>query len=116
MNGNPTAEQKRFHDWCRDYGCIVDNSPFPTLHHIKGGKMKLKGVKKPGEWYVLPVCYWWHQAGDNKAAIHINRAEFVRETASTEKEFWIDLMAEYKREFDRYPMANDEYEIIKARA
>jgi len=116
MNGNPTAAQKRFHEWCREQGCVIKSSENPALHHIKGSKMKLKGVKNAGEWYVFPVCYWWHQDGSNKNAIHVNRSNFVRVLCYTEKDYWLDIMADYRCEFGEYPMSEEEYQIIKDRA
>ena len=116
MNGNPTATQKRFHQWCRDNGCVIDGTEHPAIHHIAGAKMKLKGVKSAGEWYCIPVSYYWHQDGTNPAAIHVNKAEFVEGFRMTEKEFWLVLMEQYKAEKGSYPMPEHEYEIIKERA
>lgn len=116
MNSNSTASQKRFHQWCRDRRCIVDFDICDSIHHIKGAKMKLKGVHNAGEWYILPISYWWHQDGDNEDAIHINRARFVRATGKTEKDFWLELMSDYHHCFDEYPMSEIEYQIIKDRA
>ena len=110
------AEQTRFQDWCRSNGCVIEGAEWPSLHHIKGRKMKLKGVKIPGEWYVLPVSYYWHQDGTNPAAIHINRTKFVETLRMTEKQFWLVLMEQYKAEKGSYPMPLYEYEIIKERA
>lgn len=116
MNGNPTAEQKRFHKWCRAQPCVVGGSQCESLHHIKGGKMKLKGVHNAGEWYVLPISYYWHQDGSNKNAIHVNRSNFVRALCMTEKDYWLGLMEDYCNIFDEYPMSEEEYQIIKDRA
>lgn len=116
MNSKATAEQKRFHQWCRDQGCIINGSSEPALHHIKGGKMKLKGVKNAGEWFVLPVCYWWHQDGSNPNAIHTNRKSFVTCLGATEKQWWELLMGNYFVEFGHYPMSEEEYQIIAVRA
>jgi len=115
MNGNPTAEQKRFHEWARDYGCIIDNSENPAIHHIKGSKMKLKGVDKAGEWYVIPLSYHWHQDGSHSAALHVNKNEFERVTV-TEKTHWILLMSDYYLEHGCFPMSDEEYQIIVERA
>lgn len=112
MNGNPTAEQARFHDWCRVYGCIVSGSPHPAIHHIKGSKMKLKHCTKPGEWYVLPLHYNYHQG---RHGVHTNKRRF-EELYGTEKEKWVKLMEMYHWEHGKYPMSNVEFEIIKARA
>jgi hypothetical protein len=116
MNGNPTTKQNKFHEWCRNRVCVINGTPNPALHHIKGGKMKLKGVVKAGEWYVLPVSYWWHQDGNNPNAIHVNRSNFVKTLNMTEKDYWLELMIDYHHEFGNFPMSQEEYIIIKDRA
>ena len=113
MNGTPTAKQRSFQSWCRDeYGCVVSGLNADSIHHIKGSKMPLKGCNKPGEWYVLPISYWWHQDGDNKAAIHVNRKEFALKTNKTEKEWWVKLIADYEEFTGKKPMSEEEYKII----
>ena len=117
MNGNATEEQKRFQNWCRELGCITGNDHgIIAFHHIKGARMKLKGVKNAGEWFGFAICYHWHQDGSNDSAIHTSRKKFAEFWEMTEKEFWIDLMEDYNRQFGRYPMTDEEYEIIKERA
>ena len=116
MNGNPTAAQKRFHESCRGMRCIIGMGECDALHHIRGAKMKLKGVTNAGEWFLIPISYWWHQDGNNKNAIHINRAAFYRATGRAEKEYWIDLMNDYHHCFGKHPMSEEEYQIIVDRA
>ena len=117
MNGNPTDSQKRFHQWCvEEVGCVVNKGDDASLHHIKGSKLKLKGCKKPGEWYVLPLSYWWHQDGNNKAARHINKKLFELESGATEKMHWIELMHLYAEINGCLPMVEEEYYIILNRA
>lgn len=115
MNGNPTAAQERFHKWCRLQGCMVIGSENPALHHIKGSKMKLKGVKNAGEWYVIPLSYFWHQDGSNDSAVHINKRKFESDTA-TQKIHWRILIRCYEAEFGEKPMSQEEYQIIVDRA
>lgn len=115
MNGNPTAAQKRFHQWCRDHGCIVTEFNNPSIHHIKGAKMRLKGCKKAGEWYVIPLSYLWHQDGNNKSAIHVNKSKFEMAVAN-EKTLWLSLIARYEFEHGEKPMSEEEYNIIVERA
>jgi len=115
MNGNPTAEQSRFQEWCRGLGCFVSPRPCDSIHHIKGSKMKLKGVKNPGEWYVLPLSFYWHQDGKNRAAVHVNKTAFTQIHGS-QKSLWIKLMGYYKQSFGRYPMPDHEYQIYLERA
>ena len=117
MNGNPTAAQKRFHDWCRALGCYVQRGCEPvSIHHIKGAKMKLKGCKGAGEWYVLPLSYHWHQDGSNDSAIHVNRKKFEEFWEQTEKDIWQDLIFDYEYQFGQKPMSESDYKIIKDRA
>ena len=117
MNGNPTAAQKRFHEWARNsHWCIVGLGYVDSIHHIKGSKMKLKGVRKAGEWFILPLSYWWHQDGNNPAALHVNRKEFERVTGRTEKEHWTRLINIYSCDFGHKPMSEEEYQIILDRA
>lgn len=117
MNGNPTKAQKDFHQWCRDRGCIIGGQSNPAIHHIKGSGMNLKGVDKPGEWFVIPVSFWWHDLNSgNPNAIHKNRAQFVKALSMTEKDWWITLMQEYKIEKGKYPMSDEAYEIFVDRA
>lgn len=117
MNGKPNKKQQDFHDWARSLGCFVQKGYEPVaIHHIKGSKMKLKGVKGAGEWYVLPVSYFWHQSGENDAAIHINRKRFESFWEMSEKDFWICLIDDYESQFNRKPMTEEEYQIIVDRA
>ena len=113
MNGNPTAAQKRFHEWCREQKCLICGDE-AAIHHIGGSKMKIKGVNKPGEWYVLPLCYNHHQ-GD--CGVHRNKREFILETERTEKMHWIRLISFYGLDYENeFPMSEEEYQIIVARA
>ncbi|MBL4664297.1 MAG: hypothetical protein JKY22_12270 [Flavobacteriaceae bacterium] len=77
--------------------------------------MRLKGCKKAGEWYVIPLSYLWHQDGNNAAAVHVNKSKFEK-AVNTEKTLWLLLMSEYYVQYGEFPMPNAEYEIIKARA
>lgn len=115
MNGNPTAAQRRFHEWCRNSGCVVTHFDNPEIHHIKGSKMRLKGCKKAGEWYVIPLSYLWHQDGKNSASIHINKKAFEEATCS-EKTHWQALISRYFLEYGKKPMSEEEYQIIVDRA
>lgn len=116
MNGTPSAEQKRFHQWCRDYGCVLTNWDSPDIHHIKGSKMKLKGCIKPGEWFIIPVISAWHNYYGKPLAIHADKKGFEKYWNTTEKELWIDLIRRYEQEHGHKPMSEAEYQIIKDRA
>ena len=116
MNGSPTAAQKRFHQWCRDKGCILTIRSNPDLHHIKGSKMKLKGCVKPGEWYVIPIIYDWHNYYGKPNAIHRFKPGFEQFWQTTEKKLWIKLIKDYEEEHGKKPMSEHEYQIIVERA
>lgn len=112
MNGQPTASQKRFHAWCREFRCML-SSECAAIHHIGGAKMKLKGCAKPGEWFCIPLSWEWHQGAAN--AVHQNRKAFERDTGTTEKELWIKLISIYESSHGEKPMPEHEYNIIVAR-
>jgi len=116
MNGKPTAAQKRFHQWCRDRGCMLTIIPNPDLHHIGGAKMKLKGCDKAGDWFVIPITSMWHNYYGERNAIHANRKGFNQSWNTTEKELWIELIGEYEEEHGNKPMSEEEYQIIVERA
>ena len=120
MNGNPTQKQKDWHNWLRDNGCSISghfNDGRLSVHHIGGSKMKLKGVKKPGEWYCICLSYWHHQDGDNPAARHVNKHQFQTEHLTTEKTFFIKAVENYRAYHGgQPPMSEAEYQIIVARA
>ena len=119
MNGNPTKAQQDWQKWLRDQGCAVQgalNDGRLSIHHIGGSKMKLKGVKKPGEWYCICLSYYWHQDGNNPEARHVNKKGFERGSGKTEKLHWLAAVGLYKAMFGNYPMTDEEYEIIKERA
>lgn len=111
MNGKPTREQSRWHSWLVDRGCILTGGQ-PQIHHIGGSKMKLKGVGLVGEWFVIPVCPYWHKWDSNKAAIHSNKKQFERENKTTEKELFIKVVSEYEQENGNKPMSEIEYQTI----
>lgn len=114
MNGSPTVRQKHWHSWLIEQGCCLGFGP-ASLHHIKGSKAKLKGVDKFGEWYVLPLSYWAHQDGKNKAARHVNKSEFEK-LYGKEKDLWIKMVEQYEAEFGEKPVSENEYQVILSRA
>ncbi len=116
MNGNPTDSQRKFHQWCRDYGCILTSSCNPDIHHIKGSKLKLKGCDKPGEWYIIPINSYWHNYYGDPNSIHRSRSGFCKKWDTTEKELWLKLIELYEKEHDSKPMTEHTFEIIKDRA
>ena len=118
MNGKPNKKQKDWHNWCRDsHRCVVGLGATDSIHHIKGARMRLKGVKGfAGEWYVIPLSYWWHQDEKNQAAVHTNKREFERATGMTEKEHWVRLVGIYEMDYGEKPMTEEEYQIIVDRA
>ncbi len=107
----PTADQKRWERWCRESGCVITGG-VPSIHHIKGREMKLKGVDKAGHWYIIPIVPYWHKHDANKCAIHSNRKAFEFFTNYTEKEFFIDKVFQYEREKSQKPMSDWVFEQI----
>ena len=59
----PTAAQDRYHEECRELGCIISGKKPVHIHHIR------KGVLGTGQavnhWRVLPLHYDYH---DSEAA------------------------------------------------
>jgi len=76
--------------------------------------MKLKGCKKAGEWYVIPISYACHQGRAD--SIHQNRKAFERCWNVTEKQLWKNLIDRYVDEHGKKPMNYKEYQIILERA
>lgn len=113
MNGKPTSAQKKFHDWLRQFGCLICNKP-TRIHHIGGAKMKLKGCNNPGEWYVLNLCDD-HHSPYCKDSVHQNKKEFEK-NHGTQKELWIGVIDFYENQRGEKPMPEHEYQIIKDRA
>ena len=111
MNSNPSAKQKRFHNWCREHGCMVCREE-TAIHHIKGSKMKLKGCVKPGEYYILPLCYYHHQG---LGGVHTDKRLFVSRHG-TEKDLWRDLIDIYEKQYDEKPCSELTYLSIIVRA
>lgn len=111
MNGQPTAAQKRWHNWVREQDCNICFT-WCAIHHIKGARAKLKGVKGFGEWYILNLCHKHHQ-GD--VGIHTNKKAFERKWG-TQKSLWTELIEEYEQQCGQKPMSEEEYQIIVERA
>ena len=117
MNGNPSAKQKRFHEWAIMQDCITGcGKGRMTIHHIKGSRMQLRGVDGfAGEWYILPLSYFWHLDLSNKDSVDSNRKAFEKYWGKTQNEFWVETMENYLEQKGEYPMPEYEFHIIKAR-
>jgi len=89
MNGRPSAAQKRWHDWCREYGCVICRSP-AEIHHIEGARAKRKGMPGWGEWYILPLCPHHHRIGPD--ALHENRRAWEKRHGT--QAFFFSIIAE----------------------
>ena len=111
MNGNPNSRQKDWHNWLRDHGCFICYS-YPSIHHIKGSKMKLKGFVKPGEDYVIPLCYEHHQGS---SGIHTSKKLFV-DNFGTEKEMFRTLVDQHEEDNGEMPMDELTFNAIVERA
>lgn len=113
-----TAEQERWHQHLRDEGCCIQGEMSDgrnAIHHIKGRKANLKGVKGFGEWYVICLSYWHHQDGRNPSARHINKYRFELENGS-EKDLFIESVKRYQEIYGKNPMEEFEYQQIIERA
>lgn len=88
----------------------------PTrIHHIKGSKMKLKGCRNPGEWYIIPLCDY-HHSPYSKNSVHENK-RFFEGVWGQQKKLWQIIVERYQDEHDgEKPMSEEEYQIIKDRA
>ena len=106
MNGNPSKDQKYWHEFLRECGCIVCGAYNPAIHHIKGSKMKLKGCVKPGEWFVLPLCYEHHQG---VSGVHARKSNY------NQKDLWVSAILFYQKKYNKIPTSNKEYQIILER-
>jgi hypothetical protein len=92
MNGNPSAEQKRFHDDLRLMHFEM-NRGIGELHHIFGSKEKFKLLKeaeiaKPGEWFVIML----------EKDVHDNIKEYSFES---ERAMFFQQQRDYKRHFGK---------------
>jgi hypothetical protein len=111
LNGNPSKKQLDWHEWLRECGCVVCGDYNPAIHHIKGSKMKLKGCVKPGEWFVIPLCYKHHQG---VYGIHTDKT-FFNINFGYEKHLWGNLMYEYTSTHDTRNLPLKDFIIIRER-
>ena len=77
--------------------------------------MKLKGVKKAGEWYCICLSYWHHQDGDNPNARHVSKHKFQKKHQTTEKVLFTRAVELYEAYYGEKPMTEEEYQIILER-
>jgi hypothetical protein len=110
LNGNPNAEQKRWHSWLRTTGCVITEGPC-EIQHIKGCKWRLKGIEKPGEWYVIPLSFWHHRDPRNNENVTDWRKRFEKKYGS-QQSFFIQRVQEYEAEFNTKPMSEETYLAI----
>jgi hypothetical protein len=99
MNGNPSAEQKRFHDDLRLMHYENGNG-IAELHHVFGSKEKFKllkeaGVAKPGEWFVILL----------PKDVHDTIKDYSFEA---ERGMFFQQQREYQRFFDKPSPVPDE--------
>lgn len=94
MNGDPNAEQKRYHDDLREmYYETQGDKGLGELHHIWGSKENFKllkeaGIVKPGEWFVEMI----------PKTTHDNIKSFSFEY---QKDVFLAQQRDYHRFFDR---------------
>jgi hypothetical protein len=115
MNGNPNKKQQDWHNWLREDGCQITGYSHPTIQHIKGARMKLKGVSGlAGEWYCYSLCFEYH-LGNRPNSLAKSKTKF-RSSFGSEKSIWDKAVKKYEDQFGHKPMSEEEYQIIKDRA
>ena len=115
MNGNPNSRQKDWHNWLRDTGCAVTGASHPTIQHIKGARMRLKGVDGfAGEWYCYGLCFEYHLGNRHDSLATSKRA--FNSTWGSERNIWIKTIERYENQYGKKPMSEAEYKIIVDRA
>lgn len=55
----PTAAERRYHDWLRGMGCAICGSP-TAIHHAVGSTGRHNKIHI-GQWWVINLCYDHHQ-------------------------------------------------------
>lgn len=115
MNGNPSKKQKDWHNWLREFGCQLTGQMHPTIQHIKGARMRLKGVKGfAGDWYCYGLCFELH-LGSSPNSLAVSKRQFMSDFGS-EKSIWDKAVKIYEDQFGFKPMSEEVYQIIKERA
>ena len=115
MNGNPSAAQSRWHKWLREFGCQLTGQPCPTIQHIQGARMRLKGVDGfAGEWYCYGLCFALH-LGAHPNSLATSKPRFISAFGS-EKSIWKKAVAAYEEENGKKPMPEHVYQTISDRA
>lgn len=95
MKYKKTKAQKDWHDRVASLGCVLSGG-YPEIHHCIGASRKTKINLVSvwiGQWYVLPLSYWWHRDPLNPNNIDKNRHGF-EELHGTEKELFALMCTE----------------------
>ena len=58
----PSAQQRRFRELVRDYGCVICHRP-AEIHHVAGRKASHHKIKI-GHEFILPLCSYHHSLID----------------------------------------------------
>lgn len=78
-NPNPNAEEKRFHDFARQIGCLVCGKEASIHHVISDGHQRIS----KDHYHITPLCYAHHQGDKGYHGLGSHNAFF--------KEYGIDL-------------------------
>tara|TARA_R110000803_G_scaffold174446_2_gene237052 strand:- start:777 stop:1103 length:327 start_codon:yes stop_codon:yes gene_type:complete len=86
----PNTEEKAYHDWLRQLGCVVCQRE-PSIHHvISDGYKRLS----KSHWHCTPLCYDHHQ---NQEGYHsIGHKQFVKQYDIDLHEKASELLLEYE--------------------
>lgn len=109
----PSARQKRWHDWLRQQGCYLGMGE-PSIHHCVGSTAKHDKIHI-GQDFVIPLSYEAHQGN---GGIHHSRSAFaghgLGETRKEiEKTIFSRLVAHYRHQHHgELPMPADVYDAI----
>jgi len=109
MNGNPNAEQKRYHLELREM-CYYEFGGRGQLHHIFGSKSNFKGFVKPGEWLQILLTPEVH-ADIKSYSFKAERGMFLAQQRAYER-YWgkpspvpADLVEVYKAMLDKHSVS-----------
>lgn len=97
----PTAAEKRYHDWLREKGCAICGRP-TAIHHAVGSTGKHNKVHI-GQWFVVNFCYDHHQGqggihGDLSAFDYYDRFALGKTRKEIEKSLFARFAVIYEQQ------------------
>lgn len=103
----PTAEQKRWHDFVAGMGCVITGQP-ASIHHCVGTTARHNKVHI-GQWWVIPLSYEAHQG---KHGIHGDRKLFNRKWGESRKEIEKNIFQWITVEAPGWFLSDEVYQAI----